>query len=76
MADKKLWDLNLPEAIEALDDQLIKMRKETDRAQLKGIDVDTAFELGYEAAIFDLRHVTGPNPFEVHLRIVPIPTDQ
>lgn len=44
------------QVIEYLEAALAQMRRDDDRNQLKGLDPDTAFELGYETAIFDLRH--------------------
>ena len=65
MADKQ-YNLTTAEAIEALDEQLAQMRAHPDRTELQrqGLTVDEAFEKGYEIAIFDLRHLTGPAPEE------------
>lgn len=59
------YNLSPEEAIAEMNVQLEKMRGETDREQLKDIDSDTAYELGYETALFDYNHFTGPNPREV-----------
>ena len=59
------YDLSPEAAIEEMKAQLSKMRAETDRNQLKNISSDDAYELGYEAALFDYAQLTGPNPFEV-----------
>lgn len=59
------FDLTPEEAIAEMEVQLAKMRAETDRSQLKDVSADDAYELGYETAIFDYRHLTGPNPMEV-----------
>lgn len=69
MPDKK-YDLTPDEAIVEMNVQLVKMRSETDREQLVDIDSDTAYELGYEAALFDYRHLTGPNPRETGVTLV------
>lgn len=44
------------EVISYLERILEEMRQDPDKNQLVGIDSDTAYELGYETAIFDLRH--------------------
>lgn len=59
------FNLEPEEAIAEMEVQLEKMRGEADREQLKDIDSDTAYELGYETALFDYRHLTGPDPREV-----------
>lgn len=64
MTDATPYNLSVSEALSHLSIQLDKMQAETNREQLKGIDPDTAFELGYKAAIFDLKHYTGPSPRE------------
>jgi hypothetical protein len=64
------FNLTAEEAIPELEAQLAKMRGETDRAQLADIDSDTAYELGYESCLFDLRHFTGPDPREVGVAII------
>ena len=66
MADteKPKYNLTLPEAIKEMEGQLAKMRADEDREQLKGMSPDDALERGYEIAIFDLKHYTGPNPRE------------
>lgn len=65
MTDRELR-FNLPpdEAIKEMQAQLEKMRDEADRNQLKDISADDAYELGYETALFDYRHLTGPDPRE------------
>lgn len=60
-----LHDLTPEAAIAALDKILEGMRSSKDRQELVGIDSDTAFELGYETAIFDFRHLIGPSTREV-----------
>lgn len=71
MPDRDLkFNLTPEEAITEMEDvQLPKMRAETDREQLKDIDADTAYELGYETAIFDYKHLTGPDPRETGIII-------
>lgn len=69
MSDRK-YDLSLPEALSSLEEELESYREDSDRAQLKDIDADTAFELGYESAISDLRRFTGPNPVTAELRFI------
>lgn len=64
MPDPK-FDLTPEEAIAEMRAQLEKMRAESDRAQLKDISADDAYELGYETALFDYAHLTGPDPREV-----------
>lgn len=59
-----LYNLTPAAAVTLLREQLRKMKAETNREQLVGIDPDTAFEMGYAAAIFDLTHYTGPSPAE------------
>lgn len=58
------FNLSLPEAIVEMEAQLAKWRAETDRNQLKDMSADEALERGYEIAIFDLKHYTGPDPRE------------
>ncbi len=58
------YNLSIPEVIEEMEVQLKKMQAEPDRNQLHDVDPDTAYEKGYEVAIFDLKHLTGPNPRE------------
>lgn len=71
MTDKSLdspkYNLSPAEAIAEMGVQLAKMRAETDRDQLKDISADDAYELGYETALFDYRHLTGPDPREVEV---------
>jgi len=67
---KKKYNLAPDEAIAEMKVQLAKMRAETNREQLTDIDSDTALELGYEMAIFDYNHLTGPDPREVGITIV------
>lgn len=72
------FNLTLEQALPELDAQLLKMRAQEDRTELTrtGMSPDDAMELGYESAIFDLRHYTGPDPLEVNLMIVtPLPED-
>lgn len=64
MAPEPKYNLTLDEAVAEMKVQLAKMRAETDREQLKGLNPDDTYEMGYEAAIFDLQHLTGPNPRE------------
>lgn len=63
------YNLTPEEAIAELKVQLDKMRAETDREQLKDISSDDAYELGYETALFDYAHLTGPDPREVGIII-------
>lgn len=60
MAEPK-YNLSTDEAIVELEVQHKKMKAEP-RGELPNVDPDTAFELGYEVAIFDLKHLTGPDP--------------
>lgn len=64
---KRMFNLPPDEAIIEMKVQLDKMRGETDRHQLKDIDSDTAYELGYESALFDYKHLTGPDPREMEI---------
>jgi hypothetical protein len=61
---KQNHDLTLEEVIPRLEEELEEMRAADDRQELHDIDSDTAFELGYETAIHDLRRLTGPSGFE------------
>jgi len=63
MADtpSRKFNLSLEEAMKEMEGQLANMR-EHPRGELEGMDPDTAFEKGYEIALFDLRHYTGPDP--------------
>lgn len=63
MTDKN-YDLTLAEVVPRLEIELSNMRAAEDRAELTDIDSDTAYELGYETAIHDLRRLTGPDPVE------------
>lgn len=56
-----------------LDAELETMRKDTNRAQLKDIDPDTAFELGFEMAIHRLRSVHGDDPTVIRLVTLAVP---
>ena len=58
---KPKYDLSLPEAITEMEAQLANMRTHP-RGELGDVDPDTAFEQGYEVALFDLKHFTGPDP--------------
>lgn len=58
---KPKYDLSLPEAVTEMEEQLANMRTHP-RGELSDLDPDTAFEKGYEVAIFDLKHFTGPDP--------------
>lgn len=55
------FNLTAPEAIERMESELEKMRAQP-RGELHDMDPDTAFEKGYEVALFDLRSLTGPRP--------------
>lgn len=59
-----LYNLTPAQAVEHLQAELAKMKAEKNRKQLSGINPDSAFEMGYAAAIFDLKHYTGPSPKE------------
>lgn len=61
MPDRK-YNLSLDEVIPELEGQLAKMRAEPNRNQLSELSPDDAYEKGYEVAIFDLKHYTGPAP--------------
>ena len=65
--NKPKYNLTPEEAIAEMREQLKKMRAETDREQLTDISSDDAYELGYETAIFDYVHLTGPNPTEIEV---------
>lgn len=58
---KPKYDLTIPEAVTEMEAQLANMRTHP-RGELSDLDPDTAFEKGYEVAIFDLKHYTGPAP--------------
>lgn len=60
MPDRK-FNLSPEEALTEMDGQLANMRTHP-RGELKELDPDTAFEKGYEVALFDFRHYTGPDP--------------
>ncbi len=60
MAEQK-YDLSSEEALTEMDAQLEQMKSHP-RGELSELDPDTAFEKGYEVAIFDFRHYTGPAP--------------
>jgi hypothetical protein len=60
-----LFNLSPDDAVSEMQKQLDKMRADKDRAQLKDISADDAYEIGYETALFDYRHFTGPNPMEI-----------
>jgi len=63
-APRRKFDLSPQEALAEMRDILAGMREEENRTQLKDIDADTAFELGYETAIHDYILLTGPNPLQ------------
>ncbi len=73
MIDKH--DLSLEEAIPVLEAELESLRADSDRKQLDGVDADTAFELGYETSIFDLKRVTGPGPEIGIIEFTPAPEE-
>lgn len=50
-------DLTLSEAIQEMESQLAEMREQP-RGDLHDLDSDTAFEKGYEVALFDLKRLT------------------
>lgn len=59
--DRRKYNLTPEDAIVELKTQLATMRTHN-RGELDGMDPDTAFEKGYEMAIFDYEHYTGPDP--------------
>jgi len=69
------FDLSPEDAVTQMQKNLDEMREDTLRDQLKDIDSDTAYELGYETALFDYRHLTGPNPLEIDIVEVAIPEE-
>lgn len=58
----KKYDLSVRETITEMKQQYEKMVRDVDRNQLSTMTPDDAYELGYRAAIFDLEHLTGPDP--------------
>lgn len=77
MSEKKLFDLSVEEALAQADVNVQTMQAETGRDTLKSmgiLNVDTAFELGYETALHDLRRYMAPDPFEVGVLIVEVPS--
>lgn len=72
---KPKYNLTPDEAIAEMVVQLEKMRAEPDREQLKDILSDDAYELGYETALFDYLHLTGPDPREVGVIIYTKPKE-
>lgn len=71
----KKYNQTPAEAIAEMRVQLLKMRAETDRDQLKDVSADDALELGYEYAIFDYDHLTGPNPVEIGIEQISLRAD-
>lgn len=61
---EKNYDLTLEEVVPRLREIVEEMRGATDRAELKDISADTAYELGYETAVHDIARLTGPDPVE------------
>ena len=61
MARQPRVPMTAHEAISKAIEQLEQMRADKDRSQLAGVSPDDAFELGYEAAIFDFRILTDPS---------------
>lgn len=61
--DRRKYNLTPDEAIVELKAQLTNMRTHP-RGELAGEDPDDTFEKGYELAIFDYEHYTGPDPRE------------
>lgn len=59
-----LHDLTAGQAVTALEKILVGLQ-EGPQNELTGMEPDTAFNLGYETAIFDLRHLLGPSTREV-----------
>ena len=55
------FNLTIPQAIARMQEELESMRTHP-RGELGDVDPDTAFEQGYEVALFDLKHFTGPDP--------------
>lgn len=66
----KKYNQTPAEAIAEMRVQLLKMRAEPDRDQLKDVSSDDALEIGYELAIFDYDHLTGPNPVEIGIESI------
>lgn len=64
----------LEQVIAYLETALADMRRDDTPNQLEGIEPDTAFELGYETAIFDLRHATDDIEVGV-VEFAPVQTD-
>ena len=74
MAD--LTNMSAGDALEQAEKNLAEMRAEENRSELTDMgitDPDTAFELGYETALHDLRRYTSPPSFEVGVATIEIP---
>lgn len=62
------FNLSPSEAIAELKSRLSQMKAEPDKS-LADVDPETAFELGYETAIFEYEQVTGPDSMEAEVII-------
>lgn len=65
MTAEPVYNQTIPQVTETLERELEAMRLAPDRQELADIDSDTAFELGYESAVHDLKRYTGDDPVEL-----------
>ncbi len=68
------FDLSAEAAIEQAR-KTLELHEGEERDQLRGIDSDTAFDLGYASALFDIDRYREPDPFTADLVEFDIPTD-
>lgn len=59
------YNQTLAQVIPSLENILQSFRDHPQRDELVGIDPDTAFELGYETAVHDLKRLTGDDPVDL-----------
>ena len=62
-----IYGLTLPEAVQRLEEEVVKNATQLDTEQLQGMTPDQSYNVGYETCLRDLQSVTGPDPRELYL---------
>lgn len=69
------FNLSAEDAVEQARQQ-IELHEGEERGQLRGLDADIAFELGYRSALYDIDRYRGEDPFTVDLVTFDIPIEE
>lgn len=67
------FNLSWPAAYAAAQEKLYTELPTTSEVVAKDLPSATAFELGYETALFDILRATSPDPMEVEIVAIPLP---